>query len=145
MPKPVAVTSPCTSAKIGLVPSIMQVMHPPETSLILPDSIIADGFSTALSPVSVISKTPISFVEPKRFFIALKILPDWLRSPSKYSTVSTICSITLGPAMSPPLFTCPTINMGISRLLPVLRSRFVDSLTCTILPGEEEMSLCCIV
>ena len=31
---------------------------------------IADGFTTSRSPWSVISKTPISLVEPNRFFTA---------------------------------------------------------------------------
>ena len=33
----------------------------------------ADGFATGLSPVPVISKTPSSFVDPKRFLIARRI------------------------------------------------------------------------
>ena len=38
-----------------------------------PLSIYSDGFSTSASPSCRISKTPISFVEPKRFFTALRM------------------------------------------------------------------------
>ena len=41
----------------------------------------------------------------QRFFTARKTRKTWLRSPSKYSTVSTICSNSLGPAMEPSLVT----------------------------------------
>ena len=71
----------------------------------LPEISIADGFSTSFSPVSNISKTPISFVEPNRFLTALSIRNERFRSPSKYNTASTICSSTFGPAILPSLFT----------------------------------------
>lgn len=43
----------------------------------------------------------ISFVEPNLFFTPLSILYEKYLSPSRYSTTSTICSSTLGPAMFP--------------------------------------------
>ena len=45
----------------------------PEASFGLPLSIYSDGFSTSTSPSVRISKTPISFVEPKRFFTPRRI------------------------------------------------------------------------
>ena len=39
----------------------------------LPSSINSEGFRTSFNPASRISKTPISLVEPKRFFTARKI------------------------------------------------------------------------
>ena len=45
----------------------------PEAPWGLPLSIYSEGFGTSVSPVSRISNTPISFVEPKRFFTARKI------------------------------------------------------------------------
>ena len=39
----------------------------------LPFSIYSDGFFTSSRPVLHISKTPISFVDPKRFFTARRI------------------------------------------------------------------------
>jgi hypothetical protein len=43
----------------------------------------AEGFGTSTSPASVISKTPISSVAPKRFFTARRMRNWWPRSPSK--------------------------------------------------------------
>ena len=40
----------------------------------LPDRSISDGFGTSTRPLAHISNTPISFVEPKRFFAARRIL-----------------------------------------------------------------------
>src|SRR4029078_8646214 len=55
-----------------------------------------------------IAITRMSAVPPKRFFMARRMRYWWLRSPSKLSTVSTICSRTRGPAMVPSLVTWPT-------------------------------------
>ena len=66
----VCVTSACTSAISGRVPSMTQTAHAPETPRGRSDISVSDGLSTCTSPVSVISKTPISFVEPKRFLMA---------------------------------------------------------------------------
>src|SRR5439155_1445887 len=43
--------------------------------------------------------------EPNRFFTARSTRYEWWRSPSKYSTVSTRCSSTRGPARAPSLVT----------------------------------------
>jgi hypothetical protein len=77
------------------------VITEPEASAVFSDKKSADGFVTSTSPIFVISKTPISLVEPYLFFTALTILKMLCFSPSKYSTVSTICSSTLGPAIAP--------------------------------------------
>ena len=66
------------------------------------------GLATSARPRSVISNTPISSVAPKRFFTARRMRNWWPRSPSKYSTASTMCSSTRGPAMAPSLVTWPT-------------------------------------
>ena len=73
MPKFVAVTSAWTSRRIGLVPSKEQATTAPDASFGRPEISISDGFSTSESPFSSISNTPISFVEPKRFFTARRI------------------------------------------------------------------------
>lgn len=73
LPKPVGETSPCTSARIGREPSIAQATQVPLTLASRPDSIIIEGFSTSHSPLSRISKTPISLVEPYRFFTQRRI------------------------------------------------------------------------
>ena len=68
------------------------------TSL-LPNTAEASGTPTRPSPV--ISKTPNSFVEPKRFFTARR-MRNWCEpSPSNDSTASTMCSTTRGPAIWP--------------------------------------------
>ena len=73
--------------------------------------------ATSASPPPSMANTPISSVPPKRFFIARRIRYWWLRSPSKLSTVSTICSSTRGPAMVPSLVTWPTSTTAVSRCL----------------------------
>ena len=67
---------------------------------------------TCWSPASVISKRPTSSVLPKRFLMALMMRCEWYRSPSKYRTASTICSMSLGPASCPSFVTCPTRMMA---------------------------------
>ena len=63
-------TSACTSAKIGRVPSITQATQVPDAPSGRPSKSIWLGFGTSIRPRSAISKTPISLVEPKRFFAA---------------------------------------------------------------------------
>ena len=63
----------CTSAKTGRAPSIAQVTQVPGASLGRPDSSISEGFSTSFRPQSIISKTPISLVAPKRFLAARRM------------------------------------------------------------------------
>lgn len=46
------------------LPSIRQVTQVPDTFTGRPESIIMEGFATSVRPRSVISKTPISLVEP---------------------------------------------------------------------------------
>ena len=45
--------------------------------LLPPVAFYADGSGTPLRPVPVISKTPSSFVEPKRFFTARRMRWAW--------------------------------------------------------------------
>ena len=68
IPKLVSVTRACTSKRMGLVPSKEQDTTAPEASSGRPSSIYSEGFSTSASPCSCISNTPISLVEPNRFF-----------------------------------------------------------------------------
>ena len=111
----------------------------------MPLSIYSDGFSTSTSPSLFISNTPISFVEPKRFLTPRSILYDSYLSPSKYSTVSTICSKVRGPATAPSFVTCPTIKIDISNLFAICIRTAVASLTCDTLPGADATSSLYIV
>src|SRR5258708_7679810 len=80
----------------------------PATSPECCDRKIADGLETPRRPLSVIANTPSSFTAPKRFLKARMSRKLWCVSPSKYSTASTICSTTRGPAIAPSLVTWPT-------------------------------------
>src|SRR3989454_1343957 len=91
-------------------------------------------------PPSAISKTPISFVEPNRFFTARRTRYAWWRSPSKYSTVSTRCSRTRGPASAPSFVTWPTRNVAMPRPLASVMRRAPHSRTCVTLPGADSSS-----
>ena len=63
----VGATSACTSSRIGRVPSSAQATAAPGSpSTVRPKT--SDGSGTPTRPAPVISKTPSSFVEPKRFF-----------------------------------------------------------------------------
>ena len=62
-------TSAWISSRIGRVPSSVQATAEP-TSPGCPRPKSSDGSGTPVSPAAVISKIPISFVEPKRFFAA---------------------------------------------------------------------------
>ena len=101
---------------------------PEQLSLITPDD-------TASIPKPVLVGQ-----EPNLFLTLLTILYAALRSPSKYSTVSTICSSTLGPATTPSLVTWPTINIDIPMLFAICIRTEVDSLTWLTLPGAELIS-----
>ena len=89
-----------TSKMMGREPSMITVKAEPACSELrlknLEDMSVAET-----KPSERISKTPISLVGPKRFLKPLRILSSWDESPSKYKTVSTICSSTLGPAIEP--------------------------------------------
>ncbi len=104
-----------------------------------------DGFFTSFRPFPSISNTPISFVEPKRFFMLLIILYWLYWSPSIYKTQSTTCSNTFGPATSPLLFICPTTKIGIPVLLAALVSNAPQRRTCPILPGKPLDWIDCIL
>ena len=58
-------------------------------------------------------------------------------SPSKYSTVSTMCSSTRGPASEPSLVTWPTSTMAVPVALAVRVSCAAHSRTCATEPGAE--------
>ena len=109
------VTSAWTSTKSGLLPSMLEIMIEPGESAGRSDKKMSDGFSTPTRPSGSISKTPISGVEPKRFFIALKIRYECPFSPSKYITVSTMCSSDFGPAIAPSLVIWPMSKAGMAR------------------------------
>ena len=90
---------------MGRVPSQATTMAVPGAgSSRLPKN-NSEGLSTSFNPWETISNIPISCVAPKRFFTVLNNLWDAKRSPSKYNTVSTKCSNTLGPAIAPSLVT----------------------------------------
>ena len=117
---PDLVTNAWISASMGLVPSIQQETTVPETPVGLPDSMNSEGFGTCTRPVERISKTPISLVDPNLFLTLRSTRYDACLSPSKYRTVSTMCSRTLGPATVPSLVTCPTMNMDMFSVLAIL-------------------------
>jgi hypothetical protein len=60
-------TSACSSTRIGRVPSMLQITAEPGAFSGRSSKNSSDGFATSSSPLSFISKTPISLVEPKRF------------------------------------------------------------------------------
>ena len=53
---------------------MVQTIQLPGTPWGLPDSMAEEGFLISVSPEEFISNTPISFVEPNLFLIALIIL-----------------------------------------------------------------------
>ena len=95
-------------------------MHDPAGLSSLSEINMSDGFTISHIPSSCISNIPISFVEPNLFFTPLNILYEKYLSPSKYKTVSTICSNTLGPAIFPSFVTCPIIIVVIALDLQTL-------------------------
>ena len=113
MEKLVGDTSACNSIRMGRVPSRLATTTEPVAFCGRSDKNHADGLATSCRPASVISKTPISLVDPNRFLTARRIRYAWLFSPSKYSTVSTMCSSVLGPAIAPSLVTCPMRKTGV--------------------------------
>ena len=103
-------TSACTSTSRGREPSCVTSTQEPETCLSCCDRNSADGFDTPRRPRSVIANTPSSLTAPKRFLKARTSRYEECVSPSKYSTVSTMCSSTRGPASVPSLVTWPIIT-----------------------------------
>ena len=61
-------------------------------------------------------------------------------SPSKYSTVSTICSNNLGPAKAPSFVTWPTIKVDIPIFLDIFMNFEVPSFIWLTVPGAEDIS-----
>jgi hypothetical protein len=98
---------------------------------------MALGLATPFSPFSVIAKTPISLTAPKRFLTARTRRKLECVSPSKYRTVSTMCSITRGPASAPSLVTWPTRTTVVPLALAKRVSCAAHSRTCATEPGAE--------
>ena len=88
-------------------------------------------------PRSVISKTPISSVGPKRFFTARRMRKWWPVSPSKETTASTMCSTTRGPAIWPSLVTWPTRITAVPVVLAKRISAWALPRTCVTVPGAD--------
>ena len=84
--------------------------------------------------------TPISSTLPKRFFVARRMRWSSVLSPSKYSTVSTMCSSVFGPAMPPPFVTCPTTNTAVPLSFAKRIRRAAHSRTWPTLPGAPSRS-----
>ena len=98
---------------------------------------MALGLVTPLSPLSVMANTPISLTAPKRFLMARTRRKLLCVSPSKYSTVSTMCSSTRGPAIAPSLVTWPTSTV-VQPVALATRVRWAaHSRTCATEPGAE--------
>ena len=100
----------------------------------------SDGSGTPTSPAPVISNTPSSFVEPNRFFVARRTRCAWYRSPSNWSTQSTRCSSTRGPATAPSFVTWPTRIVATPDSFATRSSRAAASRTCATEPGAEPSS-----
>ncbi len=98
---------------------------------------MALGLATPLRPRSVIANTPISLTAPKRFLNARTRRKLECVSPSKYSTVSTMCSSTRGPARLPSLVTWPTSTMVQPPDLAVRVSCAEHSRTWATEPGAD--------
>ena len=81
--KVVALVSACTSTRIGRVPSIVTAMAEPGALGMRSARNASDGFVTSTRPLSAISNTPTSFVEPKRFLTERSSRNEWNRSPSR--------------------------------------------------------------
>ena len=83
------------------------------------------------------ANTPISLTAPNRFLIARTSRKLECVSPSKYSTVSTMCSSTRGPASAPSLVTWPTSTMLTPSSLAARVRWAAHSRTCATDPGAE--------
>ena len=143
-PNAVLFTSACISTKSGREPSKTHVKIEPGVVLSGPSN-MPDGSATSSSPWSVMRKTPISCVAPKRFFTLRKIRKSRMESPSKYKTVSTKCSSVLGPANAPSLVTWPTIKIAQPVCFAVSSSLTVAARTCVTLPFSPVASVVAIV
>ena len=102
-------TSACSSTSSGRRPSRVTVTTLPGAGSPERARKIADGLRTSRRPCSLMWKNASSPTEPKRFLVARTLRKRLEASLSKYSTVSTRCSSTRGPAMAPSLVTWPTM------------------------------------
>ena len=134
-----ALTSAWTSTKKQRDPSTATKAHEPGCASPSARN-KREGSDTPLRPCSVISKTPTSFVDPKRFFTARSTRKNRLRSPSNCSTVSTMCSSTRGPAMAPSFVTWPTSTTAVPVSFARRRKRPAASRTWLTLPGADVKS-----
>ena len=91
----------------------MTITQLPGCWVLPPDRKIAEGLGTSFNPFSPIANTPSSLTAPKRFLNARSTRKRLPLSPSKYSTASTMCSSTRGPAMPPSLVTWPIRNTAV--------------------------------
>ena len=108
-PKRMRSTSACSSTSSGRRPSRVTVTMLPGAGAPERARKIADGLRTSRRPCSPMWKNASSPTEPKRFLVARTLRKRLEASLSKYSTVSTRCSSTRGPAMAPSLVTWPTM------------------------------------
>ena len=133
------VTRACTSASSGRRPSIVTATHVPGTCWWCCSTNRPVGSVTAVMPSAERSKQPTSSIGPNRFFMARTIRNRELRSPSKWSTTSTTCSRTRGPAMEPSLVTWPTRTRVMLRVLATRISAAATSLTWLTPPGTPSV------
>ena len=133
--------SACTSSMNGREPCTVTV-GAEDTSAVRMRSPMnrALGEGTGHSPSSRISNTPTSSTEPYRFLCPRSTRTARSASPSMYSTTSTMCSSTRGPAMSPLLVTCPMMNTGMPAVFAACSSAVAHSRTCDVDPGEPVAS-----
>ena len=131
--------SACTSTSNGRVPSRVTITQLPGCGVLPPDRKIADGFGTSLSPLSPIANTPSSLTAPKRFLNARSTRKRLPLSPSKYSTASTMCSSTRGPAIPPSLVTWPTRMTEVPRRLAKVVSSCAVARTWLTEPGAASI------
>ena len=130
-------TSAWISTSIGRVPSSVTSTTLPGTGSACWLRKIALGLATPFRPRSVIANTPISLTAPKRFLMARTRRKLECVSPSKYSTVSTMCSSTRGPASAPSLVTWPTSTTAVPLALAKRVRCAAHSRTCATEPGAE--------
>ena len=132
-------TSAWTSINNDRVPSRSTVTTLPEAGCGSRDKKIADGFLTSRRPCSAIANTPISFAAPNRFFTDRRMRKRLPVSLSKYSTVSTMCSSTRGPAICPSFVTWPTSSTAVPLRFAWRTSNAVHSRSCATDPGADSM------
>src|SRR5215207_782064 len=137
-------TSAWTSTSSGRDPSIAASTTLPGARVASPTK-RALASCTSTSPPWRISNTPASLVEPKRFFSARSVRYVRSRSPSNWSTQSTRCSSTRGPASAPSFVTWPTSSTAMSRAFASRVIRSATSRTCPTDPAAPVRSVACSV